>query len=289
MITIEKLTNSNFNEFSSLISESKKKNIYTMDFYKYYDNKTFIYKYLIRKMVHLIKVNEKFVGYLWVESPSSEAIRLSDIFIKEEYISYFNSKLPLILKSDVVTYECFENNYTLKLLKNLNMDRIRLTYLMKLSKPSKDSTVLDKDISFSVYDYKKDAKIRCYLQNSIFNDDNRIPLSVEDIRYDEKQDYYLKDLSLFIKKGDVPIGYGQIIYSRGMYLIVNFGILEGYRSNGYGAALMHNLILIANRKGIDNIFIRVDFNNKPAIALYRSVGFIDIGNFSTWIWSKKLL
>lgn len=288
MVKIEKLNNSNFSDFNALISESKAKTNFTVDFYKYYDNKTFIYKYIIRKMVHMIKIDEMFVGYFWVDSISEKTTRISDMFIKEEYINQFNSRLPLILRSTVLTYECFENSYSLKLLKTFNMDRIRLTYLMKLKDLSRDYSHLDKNISFSIYNSKKDAKVRCFIQNSIFKDDSRIPLSVEDIHFDEKQDYYLKDLSVFIRYGNNPIGYGQIIYTRGMYLIVNFGILEPYRGKGYGAALICNLIQLAKKKGIDDIYIRVDFNNAPAIALYKSVGFKDLGNFSTWIWSKNL-
>ncbi|MBD7913229.1 MULTISPECIES: GNAT family N-acetyltransferase [Clostridium] len=289
MITVERLNNNNFSEFNNLIRESKRKTQYSMDFYKFYDNKTFIYKYIIRKMVHLIKVDRNFVGYIWVESPSYQSTRLSDIFIKDEYMNYFSSSLPLMLKSTVVTYECFEDSYTLSLLHKLNMSRIRLTYLMKLSSFTKENSSFHEDIAFHIYDHKKDAKTRCYLQNSIFMDNNRVPLTVEDIRYDEKQDYYLKDLSLFIYKGVNPIGYGQIIYSRGIYLIVNFGILEGYRGRGYGADLINKLISLAKSKGIMDIYIRVDFNNNPAIALYRNVGFKDVGNFSTWVWSKNLM
>lgn len=288
MIKIEKLSNSNFSEFNTLISESKAKTNYTMDFYKYYDNKSFIYKYIIRKMVHLIKVDKTFVGYFWVDSISEKSTRISDMFIKEEYINHFNSKLPLILRSTVLTYECFENNYSLKLLKTFRMDRIRLTYLMKLKELSKNYIIKDRNISFSVYNSRNDAQIRCFIQNSIFKDDSRIPLTIEDIHFDEKQDYYLKDFCVFVKYANKTIGYGQIIYTRGMYLIVNFGILEAYRGKGYGAALICNLIQLAKRKGIEDIYIRVDFNNKPAIALYKNVGFEDIGNFSTWIWSKNV-
>ena len=144
-------------------------------------------------------------------------------------------------------------------------------------------------ISYALYNPKNDAQIRCNLQNAIFKEDSRIPLSIEDIYYDEKQDYYLDDLSVFIKLKDRIIGYGQIIYSREMYTLVNFGILQGFRSKGYGEALICELVNLAKKKGIDNIFIRVEHDNFAARKLYDKVGFKEVGKFSTWLWSKEFV
>lgn len=286
MISIEKLDNNKFSIFNKLLKESKNKTKYTMDFYKFYDNQSFIYKYFLRKMVHLIKMDNEYIGFIWAESALYESNKISEIFILEEYLPYFNKNLLLILKMNTLTYDCFENEYTLKLLRTLGMHRIRLTNLMKLTDLNPYFFQDNIFPSFSIYKTKKDAKIRCALQNAIFKDNNRVSLSVEDIYYDEKQEYYIEDLSLFIKDHDIPIGYGQIIFTRGVYFVVNFGVLESYRSKGYGKALMIELINLAKNKGINELFIRVDYNNLPAKFLYRKAGFRDVGDFSTWIWHK---
>lgn len=289
MVTFERLNNNNFENFKSLLKESREKVEYREDFYKYYDNKSFIFKFIIRKLVKLIKVNNNYVGYLWIENPSPKNTKLCDMYIKEEYLKYFNSTLPLVLNSNVITYECLENDYSLTLLKKLSLTRIRLTYLMKINSKNIVAKNSNPNISFALYNTREDAKIRCNLQNSIFKEDSRIPLSVEDIYHDEKQDYYLENLSLFIKLKDRVIGYGQIIYSREMYTLVNFGITPGFRGQGYGESLICELVNLAKRNGIDNIFIRVDYDNFAARKLYGKVGFREVGNFSTWLWSKDIV
>ena len=287
MIKVEKLSNDNMKEFTDLLKEAKSKNEFIRDFFKYYDGKSFIYRYIVRKMVYLISFNDKFIGYIWLESPSLESTKVSDIFIKEEYIKYFTGKLLLILKTEIATLECYENDYSMTLLKALDMTRVRMTYLMKLEEYKKSSDCIKDNIDFRIYKNKKDAKIRCDLQNKIFYDNSRVPLTLEDIYYDEKQEYYLKDLSLFILLNGVEIGYGQIIYSRNMYLIVNFGILKDYRGHGYGKLLLKKLINLTKEKEIEDLYIRVDYNNRAAYGLYSSIGFKILGNFSTWMWTKN--
>lgn len=289
MVTFERLNSSNFEDFKSLLEESREKVQYREDFYKYYDNKSFISKFVIRKLVKLIKVNDNYVGYLWIENPSPKNTKLCDMFIKEEYLKYFNSRLPLVLNSSVITYECLENDYSLNLLRKLSLTRIRLTYLMSITSRAAGLKNINTKISYALYNPKNDAQIRCNLQNAIFKEDSRIPLSIEDIYYDEKQDYYLDDLTIFIKLKDRIIGYGQIIYSREMYTLVNFGILKGFRSKGYGEALICELVNLAKQKGIDNIFIRVEYDNFAARKLYDKVGFKEVGKFSTWLWSKEFV
>lgn len=286
MIRVEKLSTDNFKSFSDLLEEARNKNKYLRDFFRFYDNKSFIFRYIVRKMVYLIKFNETYIGYIWMESPSYESSKASDIYIKDEYIKYFTGKLLLILKTNILTLECFENEYSKKLLKALDMIPIRKTYLMKLENYKNEEIKLPDNLSFSIYKRKKDANIRCKIQNDIFFDNARVPLTVEDIYYDEKQDYFLDDLSLFLKYNDTEIGYGQIIYSRNMNLIVNFGIIDKYRGKGYGRILINKLIQLAFENNIKDLYIRVDVNNRKAINLYRSIGFETIGNFSVWMWAK---
>ncbi len=288
MIEVEKLSNDNMNDYYGLLTKAKEKNKFIKDFSSFYDGKSFIYRYLIRKTIFLIKFNNLFIGYIWCDVLTSESVKLHDIYIDERYIKYFTGKLMLILKTKIVTIESFENSNTLLLFKALDMIRIRITYLMKYDIKPLEKLSLPDNIKFRLYKNKKDAVIRCVLQNKIFYSNSRVPLTVDDIYYDEKQDYYLDDLSVFICADDIEIGYGQIINSRGMYQIVNFGILKEYRGLGYGKLLLNRLKALAFKKGVqDNLYIRVDINNKPAYNLYSSCDFVEVGKFSTWMWAKE--
>lgn len=288
MIEVEKLSNDNMEEFHNLLDEAKSINPFIKDFINYYDSKSFIYRYLIRKCVFLIKFDNLLIGYIWVEVSAPESVKIYDMYINEKYIRYFTGKLMLILKTKIVTLESFENNYTLSLFKALDMIRVRITYLMKYDGKNIEKLKVADNISFRLYKNKKDAIIRCDLQNKIFYNNSRIPLSVDDIYYDEKQDYYLDDFSVFILINGIEVGYGQIIKSRNMYQIVNFGVLKEYRGLGLGKLLLNRLLYLADECSIkDNLYIRVDTNNKPAYNLYSSSNFKKIGNFSTWMWAKE--
>lgn len=288
MMKVEKLSNDNMKDFSILLDEAKIKNQFIKDFFKYYHSKSFIHRYLIRKNVLLIKYNNIFIGYIWLEAFSLNSTKIYDIYINEEYLRYFTGKLLLILKTKIATIECFENDYSVALFKALDMTRVRLTYLMKYATDKAEKISYPENINFRLYENKKDAHIRCELQNKIFYHNSRVPLNLDDIYYDEKQDYYLNNFSVFIMLNGKEIGYGQIIYSCNMYLIVNFGILKEYRGKGYGKLLLNELINIAKKNNIlDKLYIRVDFNNTIAFDLYAASGFEKIGNFSTWMWTKN--
>lgn len=288
MMVIEKLNNKNSKYFNLLLKEAEEKSKYRVDFYKNYDNKTFVYKYFLRKLVSLVKFNDKYIGYIWIDIPSNKTVQIQDMYIQKEYIQYLNEKTLLIFKSDIVLYEGLEDLNLLTLVRTFKMNRIRLTYLMKLNN-EKVTTKRLSDAKFIPLIKNKDEKLRCNIQNDIFKEDTRTPLTLEDIKYDEKQEYYIDDLCVFIKVKNTIIGYGQIIFNRGIYSVVNFGIIDKFRSKGYGEDLIIKLIDLAREKGIKDLYIRVDNNNIPAKKLYRSVGFEEVGQFSTWLWAKELI
>ena len=128
----------------------------------------------------------------------------------------------------------------------------------------------------------RDEELRCKLQNSIFSASTRVPLEVEDIENDIEQDYYIKDLSLFIKVNNIAIGYGQIIYNRDMYTVVNFGILKEFRHYGFGKILLNNLIQSAKNKNIYDLYIRVEETNYNALKLYNWIGFTPKSIINRW-------
>ncbi len=117
-------------------------------------------------------------------------------------------------------------------------------------------------------------KIRCYIQNEVFKSNTRVPLTKEDIYFDESQDYYIKDASFFIKKNNEYIGYGQVILENSIPFIVNFGIMPNFRNQGYGKMLLNHILNKLKIKGFQNVMIRVNSENEIALNLYKSLGFL---------------
>ena len=285
---VERLKAKNINEFKNLLEEVKYVSKYRNDYYNYYNNKSFLQKFLIRKLVKLIKVDDKYIGYIWADYPDIASIHLKDFYIKKEYFNILSPSFLEFLNSNSVYYETYESCISAKIFDRLSMKKIKSTDLLKKTIDLIPEVVTSKNITFSLCRKEKDAKKRCEVQNLIFNKDSRMPLSVQDIIYDEKTDYYIEDLCLFILKDNKIIGYGQIIYSRSMYMIVNFGVIEEFRNNGYGYILINKLISLAVNKGITELYVRVEKNNFIAKSLYYKVGFSDVGNISTWQWKKNL-
>lgn len=286
-MTIEKLSNNNVSSFKQLLKESQSDLLFKFDFYSYYNERSFLVKYFIRKNVKLILVNGEYVGYIWFDFKSLKTLTINDLYIRKEYFYYLNSYILKSFNSDYILFETYETSYMIELLKILNMKRIRISQIMEY----KDNNLLNEknqeDVSFAEYAKNKDAKIRCEIQNNIFENENRAPLSIDDIYYDEKQDYFLDNMSLFMKLKEKYIGYGQIIYTRGLYMIVNFGVIKEFRSKGYGRVFLNALIKHFKEKINSNIFIRVDSNNKIARKLYEKSGFMDKGIISTWLYENK--
>ena len=123
------------------------------------------------------------------------------------------------------------------------------------------------------------------MQNNIFYSNDRIPLEIKDIKYEEKQEFYKKDLCIFMLLDNKEIGYGQIVYNKNMYMIVNFGVLKEYRGLGYGEYFLNYLVNMAYNLNIKDLYIRVDYENYKALNLYNKIGFKFLGYYTTWIKS----
>lgn len=76
--------------------------------------------------------------------------------------------------------------------------------------------------------------------------------------------------------GDI-VGFAGIWYTPFSADLVNIALFENRRGLGYGRALLERIIEEAWLLGVDEIFLEVRESNMPAIALYRSAGFIVIG------------
>ncbi len=88
-----------------------------------------------------------------------------------------------------------------------------------------------------------------------------------------------KENSVFLMafEGDTPIGYVglSVVFDEGY--MGNLAVLEPYRRNGVGRALMHKLLNECVRLDLAFATLEVRLSNTPAINLYKSLGFDEVG------------
>jgi len=60
--------------------------------------------------------------------------------------------------------------------------------------------------------------------------------------------------------------------------ILNIAVDTQYRQQGLGKYLLSSLLTVANKMNIKKAVLEVREKNKPAIALYQSLGFIKVGS-----------
>lgn len=288
-MVIEKLSLKNTNDFNKLLKESNNINTYRIDYYKHYNNKSIIIKYFIKKTVKLFKVNNLFIGYIWTDIPLNNIVTIMDFYIKPKYIEFFNESIFNILNVKKVFYEILEDKESLALLKLLKFNKVRSTNLLHLNIERYYEKCKNlKNIRLKGYKKGEDAKKRCLLQNEIFCDEGRAPLNISDIFFDERQEYFIQDMCFFILYQNDLAGYGQVVYNRGVFSVVNFGIIKKYRGLGLGKVFLNKIIKICRLKGITDMYIRVEANNLIAKKLYSEIGFESTGDFSTWFLEDSL-
>ena len=309
MVLLERLSSNNFETFKTLNLERFTKENYDKNFFEYYENEKFFLKIFLKKFVKLFIYNKKVIGYIWYEVPIEIPVRVWSLYIKEEYLDLLSPKILNNFNNTTLSYETCDNKTNNEMLSNLGFRKIKPSLLMNMNLENynkvqetkalihllKNNINLIKVIN-SLYDFNinevkvsiekvvlnKDEELRCELQNSIFSASTRTPLEIEDIENDIEQDYYIEDLSLFIKVNNIAIGYGQIIYNRNMYTVVNFGVLKDFRHFGFGKVLLNHLIQRAKNKNISDLYIRVEETNYSALKLYNWAGFTPKYTINRW-------
>ena len=59
--------------------------------------------------------------------------------------------------------------------------------------------------------------------------------------------------------------------------IVNIAVLEKYRKNGYGSAILEKFIAYCKENGVSKVMLEVRESNIAAITLYKKYGFSEVG------------
>lgn len=297
---LEKLTVNNMENFKKLYCENFKLKSYNKDFFKCYENQNFLVKFLYRKYIKLIKYNNIYIGYIWYENSYDNYVKVWALYIDPKYKEKLNINILSFFNNNYLAYEEIEreendlilktlgfvkNGYTILLSMNTkDFDYKTNNYILNYNREKLMIKLLSNNIDFSFRKFikGKDEKLRCELQNDIFNKWNRMPLNVGDIYADMAQDYYLDEFSFLGVLNKIPIGYGQIIFNRNMYTIVNFGIISNFRSLGLGRIFLNEIINSAKVNKINDLYIRVDSENIAAINLYKSIGFKEETKVILW-------
>ena len=154
--------------------------------------------------------------------------------------------------------------------------------IMKLSLSNKKFEIDDTNISFMKFIKGKDDRKRCDIQNEVFYDPSRIPLTPRDITYEYSKSFFVDDMALFMTINDKEIGYGQILILDNNYTIANLGILKKYQGQGYGKKLLVKFLNLAIEKGLSEVFIRVKESNEVAYSMYKNFGFEEISKINSY-------
>ncbi|AAK79804.1 GNAT family N-acetyltransferase [Clostridium acetobutylicum] len=277
MFTCEKLNDKNLSLFIQFNKKRKGFNVLNKDFFDVYNKTSMIRKFFIRKNVNILKFDREYVGYTWLEKKNRDTVEIKSMYIEKKYgfkkdicrtlTKFFNTEYKFL-------YKCEKNEYNYFVMKNLGFNVVKGNMELERKLDKLDLVNKPEGITIEKFQKSRDENIRCYIQNKVFDAEGRIPLSIDDIYYDEAQEYYVDDGAFFISKDEIKIGYGQFIFEHNNITIVNFGIVEQYRGNGYGRYFLSYILNILKNRGCKVVYIKVDMNNVPAINLYTSMGFV---------------
>jgi len=182
---------------------------------------------------------------------------------------------------NALKFEVLANSKIYCIIKQLKSNFTKNEIIMKMKTQSFHK--LENEIIFRHLIEGNDEELRCTIQNSVFYDKDRIPLDVDDITSEESEDYYINNFGVFIcESNGEAIGYGQVILNKGLYTIVNLGILEMYRQRGYGELLVKYLVEFCFNNAIKEIYIKVEKKNIKALSLYNKIGFKETQSIVTW-------
>ncbi|MBU3092208.1 GNAT family N-acetyltransferase [Clostridium sp. CM028] len=288
MYKLISLTLKNIESFRKISRINTNFSLSNKDFFEQYDNSNIIQKLFLRKTVNLLLEENNYIGYIWFEKHTKYHSSINSINVIEDNNLVYCYKILIssLVSNSLITYECEDNGINIDILNKLGFTRLKGVMELELECKEYFNALVPSNITFSIVKKGKNEKERCLLQNEIFKNDDRIPINVEDIYYDEAQEYYFNEGAIFIKLDNIPVGYGQIIVEDKAAIIVNFGIVEKYRKEGYGKVLLRHLLNIAMDNDFSKVSLKVDSNNVFALKLYISLGFNIKKEVYTWKKTK---
>jgi len=94
--------------------------------------------------------------------------------------------------------------------------------------------------------------------------------------------YYAMEKFYLVKKNGEIIGIVNFNPKTGQ--ISNIGVDKGQRGKGYGRKIMLFVLSQLKESGCQRARLRVHVKNKPALRLYKSLGFVEVGRYKTLIF-----
>lgn len=85
-----------------------------------------------------------------------------------------------------------------------------------------------------------------------------------------------------IREGDVAIGAGAMSFGFGWASIHGMRTAQARRGERIGARIIAALAKVAAERSFGRVFLQVDENNPPALALYRRAGFTTAWRYAYW-------
>lgn len=293
MIKLKKLKRNQISLLRKLNSKAKTFNTLNEDFFHIYDSLNFIEKLIFKRNLRFVLKDDILSGYIWYDSVEGGTFYLQGFYFNEDFINSFKKAdfNLFLLENKIDTIICSsDGDVGLKeFLDYLDFkpydESIELIY--DLDKYSYDNH--NNNLKLEIFEENTHEEIRCNIQNSVFHNENRTPLTLKDIYMEEEQDYYIPGSGIFVKKDEEYVGYGQIIRNEDSGTIVNVGILQDYRGNGYGKFLINSLLEKSKELGFKKIKIKTHKDNIVALNLYKSMGFIEEREIVLWRYNKKEL
>ena len=244
-----------------------------------------------RRKVRLLKNGSEFTGFVWVEYFTGNSCGIRAIFsIEQDNITTYRMLLDSIPRCVNLQYKCMDNGYNFRILDSLGFEKDEGEVEMSLGIADivalLENTSQDQEgLLFKNFEKGKDEGLRCWIQNDIFKDNDRVPLTLNDIFFDVSQNYFLEGGSAFLYKDGECIGYGQIVIDSNLPYIVNLGIIEEQRGKGYGKILLNYFLEVVRKKNFDQVRLKVRSGNEAALSLYRGFGFKT--ESETYKWQLK--
>ncbi|MFX0549020.1 GNAT family N-acetyltransferase [Hathewaya histolytica] len=293
MVVWENIKKDNIEKLKELNNYNKQFNALNKDFLNIYSRSNLFKRFFLRKKAKVLKYNNEVIGFIWVNSFKKIKCTINQFYtLSEINLEIITSDIWKIFnKSSGVMYKCEDNELNEKLLSKLHFKKHKSIIEMELHLDDLKKYIINQTNKNVEIEYFKEGiheQIRCNVQNSVFGNENRIPININDILEDEKQDYYIEGASLFLKLHGNYIGYGQLILEDDYLTIVNFGIVPEYRGKGYGKILLNELIELAFKICSEDKILKLKVHNinRTAINLYKSFGFKCYKKRSTWFIGK---
>lgn len=242
-----------------------------------------IIEFFKKEYNYIINFENKPVGFFTIKIIDKYTIKINEFFLENKYYSNFKFSSFPIFKNKTIVFSMLSKECINELYINNSLIELNSNYLFKKKLSSINYQINDKVLTFRNFRCGFDEELRCDLQNDIFYSKERIPLTVEEIKCEVNSDSFIDNLSFFMHYNNIPIGYVQVVLWQNNYLIVNFGVVDKYRSRGYGKKLLLFLLNEMSNMGIDEVFIKVGINNFKAKNLYLSCGFEKVGIFKEFI------